>query len=87
MHPALEPLRIPIGFTQNKKASQERTDAQLEQWCAEFEYFESRLNVIHIAGDQLGEPREQQIIDHRVTEWLRREARALRFRRILYGQT
>lgn len=67
--------------------SQERTNAQLEQWIGELEYFDRNPpSIIANFGRAQYGPGEE-LIDARVTEWLRREARALRFRRLLYGET
>ena len=68
--------------------SAERRDAQLEQWIGELEYFDRNpapFIVGSITKKSYG-PGEE-LIDLSVTRWLRREAAAMRFRRMLYGET
>lgn len=66
--------------------SDEKRDAQLEHWIGEFEYFE-RHPLPRISGMKSRYGRGQKAIDLRVTDWLRREANALHFRRMFYGST
>jgi len=56
----------------------------IEQWIAELEFW-SCQPVFFSEDSRKHYGPGQELIDRRVTDWLRREARALRFRKMLYG--